>query len=537
MNFVKKHLGTLIVTLAILLGIFVRLYKIDFGLPLIFIADETDIYDEVIKFSLNYKFILRNGSINDFAPPSYVYGMFPTYFLTICTMILNKTASLFSFHIDLKFYHIFLRIITALFSLTIPIFSYLIYKEIFQKSRGSLIAFLLVLFNWKLIVHSRYLNQDIYLASLITISLFLFLKYLKSDKTRAKTMFLILSSIALGFATGTKITALISAPIVIGLIFMRKKIKDALLFILGIILSFSISNPFSIINIQSFISRVISMKTREAGAVFSSVNLNPLKYFYGLGNILTLPVFIVGAITAVFLSVIFLKNIKLKKVETDELPHILLIGNIFMYIFFFSLNKRLVERWVLPIEPIFIIYATYGIFSIEKLFNSKIKQNILKISSLFIFSIFYAFYLITFFKQLNIGDTRLSAYTWTNNFLNESQNKDLKILVYTNKGRDPFSNIKNCDVQMFHVYESRDAETFEPKNPKDYEIVITYSGMENNYKNSYVSEKYPDYQKLWLKFEKELGDQNNFVLLKSFETTKLNLIGLSDIYIYQNVGN
>jgi len=535
MSFVKKHLKTLIITIAISTGLFIRLYKIDFGLPQIFIADETDIYDEVINFSLNYKFILRDGSINDFEPPTYVYGMFPTYFLTLCTMILNKTASIFNFHINYDFYHIYLRIITALFSFSIPIFSYLIYKDFFEKSKGALTAFLLVLFNWKLLVYSRYLNQDIYLTSLVMVSLFLFLKYLKSGTTRNKSVFLILSSIALGFATGTKITALITVPIIVTLIFMKKNIKDVLLFILGVILSFSISNPFSIINFQSFISRVISMKTREAGAVFSSVNLNPFKYFVGLSNILTLPIFIVGLTTVLVLSIIFLKNTKSKRMGTYELSHIFLMGNVLIYILFFSLNKRLVERWVLPITPILIIYATYGVYSIDKFINSKNRQNIIRFSLLFIFSIFYTFYLITFFKQLNIGDTRLSAYNWTTELLEKPKNSNLKILVYTNKGRDPFVNINNCDVQMFRVYESENTINFKPKDPKDYDIIITYSDMENNYKNSYVSEKYPDYQELWLKFENEINNPNNFLLLKSYKTTRLDLMGLSNIYIYQNV--
>ncbi|HPD74003.1 MAG TPA: phospholipid carrier-dependent glycosyltransferase [bacterium] len=535
MSFVKKHLKTLIITIAISTGLFIRLYKIDFGLPQIFIADETDIYDEVINFSLNYKFILRDGSINDFEPPTYVYGMFPTYFLTLCTMILNKTASIFNFHINYDFYHIYLRIITALFSLSIPIFSYFIYKEISETSRGSFIAFLLVLFNWKLLVYSRYLNQDIYLTSLVTISLFFFIKYLKSNTTRSKSLFLVLSSIAFGLATGTKITALITLPIIVGLIFIRKNIKDVLLFILGVILSFSISNPFSIINFQSFISRVISMKTREAGAVFSSVNLNPFKYFVGLSNILTLPIFIVGLITILVLSVSFYKSIKSKNIQKYDLSHIFLIGNVFLYMLFFSLNKRLVERWVLPITPILIIYATYGIYSITTFFNSKNKQNIIRFSLLFIFFIFYTIYLITFIKQLDIGDTRLLAYKWTNNFLNNPQNKDLKVLVYTNKGRDPFANIKNCDVQMFRVYESENTINFKPKDPKDYDIIITYSDMENNYKNSYVSEKYPHYVNSWINFENEINNPNNFLLLKSYKTTRLDLMGLSNIYIYQNV--
>ena len=277
------------------------------------------------------------------------------------------------------------------------------------------------------------------------------------------------------------------------------------------------------------------MKTIEAGAVFSSVNLNPLKYFHGLSNILTLPIFIVGLITVFVISIQLFKNIKSKKLEAGETKHIFLIGNIFIYILFFSLNKRLVERWVLPIAPILIIYSTYGVNSLERLISTKYKPKALKVSLLLLFFISYTFYLMTFFKQLNIGDTRSLAYRWTNDFLKESKNKELKILVYTNKGRDPFSNIKNCDIQMFHVYESRDAENFKPKNPKDYDIVVTYSGMENNYKNSYVSKKYPDYTTSWVNFEKEINNTTNFIVLKSFETTTLDLMGLSDIYVYQKV--
>lgn len=279
------------------------------------------------------------------------------------------------------------------------------------------------------------------------------------------------------------------------------------------------------------------MKTREAGAVFSSVNLNPFKYFIGLSNILTLPIFIVGLITILVLSVSFYKSIKSKNIQKYDLSHIFLIGNVFLYMLFFSLNKRLVERWVLPITPILIIYATYGIYSITTFFNSKNKQNIIRFLLLFIFFIFYTIYLITFIKQLNIGDTRLSAYNWTSELLGKPQNRDLKILVYTNKGRDPFVNIKNCDVQMFRVYESEDTINFKPKDPKYYDIIITYSGMENNYKNSYVSKKYPDYKSSWINFEKEISNTDNFMVLKRFETTRLDLMGLSNVYVYQKIMN
>ncbi|MBW6441773.1 hypothetical protein K0B04_02585 [Patescibacteria group bacterium] len=81
MKFIKKHLATITIILIIFLGLFIRLYKIDYGLPLSFLNDELDIYYDVIKFSLNYKFIIPKEGLIGFAPQSYVYGMFTECFL------------------------------------------------------------------------------------------------------------------------------------------------------------------------------------------------------------------------------------------------------------------------------------------------------------------------------------------------------------------------------------------------------------------------------------------------------------------------
>lgn len=195
----------------LVMGISLRFYKIDFGRPYIFIADETDIFDQVLKYSLNYKNIISNKNWEDFYPDSYVYGMFPTYFLTFMNMAFNKTASMFKFSINYDSYLIYLRVITSIISSSLILITFLIYKKIFGDKKGAILSSVVVALNWKLIFHSHYLNQDIYITVLLSFSIFLLILYLQKHKL----LYLIISSALFGLAVGTKITVLISIPVII----------------------------------------------------------------------------------------------------------------------------------------------------------------------------------------------------------------------------------------------------------------------------------------------------------------------------------
>ena len=534
-EFIKQHVSIIKIILIIILlggGIFLRIYKINLGLPYNFIADEADIYNTVIKISLNYKFM---KNLQDFAPPSYVYGMFPTYFLLICTMTLNKITSIFHFHINFDFYHVYLRTITAIFSLFIPFFTYQIHKKIFNKKQNSILVFLLTILNWKLISYSRYLNQDIYLTTLFVSSTYFFISYINEKKSNRSTFYLILSSMLFGFAVGTKITALISLPIILFCLLYKKKYKDTILFLFGIVLFFSISNPFSIINFQSFLSRIISMKTREAGVVFSSVNQNPLKYIKAFSDILSPPTLIISLFGIIFIFKDLIDKRQQKEMTDTSLTHIFLIGNLFIYFLFFSLNPRLVQRWVLPIIPIFFVYVPFGLNEISKIIKNKKITALLRCALAIVTIAFNLITSILIIKQINIGDTRVSAYLWVREYLKDKDRSNYKILVYTNKGNDPFSSIKNSDVELFKVYESANAAEYKPKNLAEYDIVITYSDMKRNYNNDYVIKNYPDYNYSWLSFENEINNPNSFAIIKKFETVNPDLLGISNIYIYEKV--
>lgn len=147
--FSKKHISTTItIILIFLIGLFLRLYKIDFGRPESFIFDENDIYDDVIRFSQNYKFIIEQDGFKGFEPNTYVYGMFPTYFLTISTIFLNKFSTTFNIPVDFDFYFVYARIVTSIFSIFGVVFTGLIYKKIFKDKKGTLLSLILAALNW-----------------------------------------------------------------------------------------------------------------------------------------------------------------------------------------------------------------------------------------------------------------------------------------------------------------------------------------------------------------------------------------------------
>ncbi|MBW6441774.1 phospholipid carrier-dependent glycosyltransferase [Patescibacteria group bacterium] len=145
-------------------------------------------------------------------------------------MVLNKIISIFNSSVDFDFYFIFIRIINSLFSFTAVIFTFLIYKKIFKDKKGSVIALFLASLNWRLIHHSHYVNQDTFLMVFTISSIYFFISYLEKSNKRSKYLFLLLSSVLFGFGVGTKITALISAPIV-GLVLLFKKDVKGIIFL------------------------------------------------------------------------------------------------------------------------------------------------------------------------------------------------------------------------------------------------------------------------------------------------------------------
>ena len=498
-------------------GLFFRLWNLGFGLPHSFYADEPEISEPAIKYTYEFKNILAENNYYKLIPVSFVYGTFPTYLLTLKVMAASKFMNLLHISFDKTFLYIIMRWVMVGISLLIAITGAIFYKKLFKDSFGALAALFLLALNWKLIVHAHYVNSDIILTLLLTLSFLFF--YFASQKNFDNRN-TVLSAVFFGLAAGTKFTALISLPMFLYIFISKKDLKALLGFCLTALAVFMATNPFSIIFFKDFSFRIYEMFFKEAGMVFDSVDYSPIKYLKAAAFILSLPIFL--------LSIIGIT--KALKKNGDSQFHIFLFGNILIYIIFYSIQSRRVDRWILPIIPVLAIYSSYAI--------SLIKQKCPKIIFALLCIIFTSIYLINpvrLLSQFQKDTPKSASYKWSK--LNIPQKETLLpyILVYTEEGLDPLNKLQGAKVNQFNVYVSENAQLFFPDDPKLYEYIIVSSRPMSNFKKPEVEGAYPEYAKRWKNFEETLQNESEFMLIKTFAIPKPSLIPLSDVFIYKNI--
>ena len=508
-------LGVLILSTTLIF----RLWHIEFGLPHSFYADEPEIAELAIKYTYEFRNIIHNRDYYKLIPISFVYGTFPAYLFTLAVMIFSKTLNIAGISFDKTTLYIFMRGLNSLLSVALVPITALIYSKLFRDKTGVFIALLLTALNWKLIVHAHYVNPDIILTLILSTSFLFGLLYLNKPD---KSLYVWLLGISIGAAIGTKITALISLPMFIYLFLSKRDYKSLVGFLVILCIVFIVTNPFSFIFFNTFIYRIFEMIFKEGGLVFDSVDYSPVKYITAIGTILTPPMF-VFSIYGLFISVY-------KK--TFKPAHIFILGNILVYVVFFSIQSRRVDRWMLPIIPLLLVYASYGItrFVYYKGFINKAFVGSILAACL----AFYIYPSIVLLYQFRKNTPKSEAYLWAQENLPATSNK----LVITEEGLDPMNKLKTeagyvKDVRQLNVYVSENAQLDFPPKALGYDYIILSSRPIQNYRKHVVSEKYPSYAKAWVDFENLITMSDKFELIKKFETTKSNLIPLSNIYIYK----
>lgn len=523
----KKNVFYFFVTIVII-SLFLRFWNLNFGLPHTFYADEPEFVEFAISYTFQIKDILLNNNWYKLTPVSYVYGTFPIYFYTLNTILFTQTMNILSISYDKTSIYVFLRSINVLISLILIPFTYLLYSKIFKDKLGACISALLVGLNWKLVVHSHYVNADIFITILLTFSTFLILSYYYNhNNLKLQKVSLTLSAIFIGLAAGTKITSLLTIPLLLFLILKKKDIIGFIAFILITVTSYLITNPFSLIFFEDFTNRVTSMSTKEAGLVFDSADLNPFKFVIGLSDIVTLPIFLIS----IFGMIMAIKKRDLRVIN------FILIGYILIYLLFFSLQLRRVDRWLLPTVPIVLIYGSYGLaFLVKKLLNFKtvITAKILILLSLTITLSYYVYFDIVLIQQFQRNTPKSESYIWMKENIN-TEYPPKSTLVYTEEGLDPLNKLPNSVVYHYPVYENEGAALFYPQDPTLFDYIILSSRPMENHKRPAVKEKYPEYYEKWRNFMYEIDNSNKFKMIKIFNTTNPNLAPFSEIKIYQNI--
>lgn len=545
----KTFVLFLLVTVA---GIYLRFYHLEFGLPHTFYADEPELVEPAIKYTYELKNIISNGDYYKLVPVSYVYGTLPVYVVTVAIAGFSKLAGLMNFSFEKMDLYLVARSLTAIVSFLIaPLTAWLAYA-LYKNKAVSFVSFILVALNWKLIVHGHYVNQDIFLTFLITGTLLSLILYSRESLTR----YVVPAGILFGLAYGTKITALISLPLFLVFFVHRKKFYDLAGFILTSLIAFFISNPFSIIFYDDFIFRLYEMLFKEGGLVFDSVDYSPIKYLAALSDMVTPAVFVL------FLLGSIITFVRFKNKETgDKVNFLLLASHVVLYLLFFSIQSRRVDRWLLPVLPIAIIFSAKAItlfltnisvlpielnkgyyvnllLGKEDIGNSKeLKLKTSEVSSKIVYKLAVAIIFIQILQncisltyQFQRWAPKSSAYIWAQKNLDPLKTK----LVYTEEGLDPLNKLPAAKVYQFNVYESKNAQLFFPVDPTLYDYVFISSKSRANYQNEIVRKKYPEYAKRWDNFESILSEK--FELIKTFEPDlagSSNLIPLSSTFVYK----
>jgi hypothetical protein len=509
---------SLVLIFIFLVGIFFRLYHIEFGLPHSFHADEPEIAELAIKYTYEIRDIVKNNNYYKLIPISYVYGTFPTYVFTLAVMGFSKTSNLLNVTFDKTTIYVFLRSLSAILSmLIIPVCSFLYYK-IFKDKFGMFLTFLLLALNWKLIVHAHYINVDTVLTILLNVAFLTMYLYSKREKD---TKYTILTGVFFGLAVGTKITTLITLPLFLYIFFRKKGYRELFAFLFIVFIAYAVSNPFSLIFANDFVFRIYRMKLKEGGLVFDSVDSNPFKYILGLGFIST-PLVLLTALYGIYGK---LACVRKRQLEPFDPIHTFLIGHVLIYLIFYSTSSRNVSRWLLPILPIVIIYSSYGLSQLRHLF----KPKVFIIFLLFALG-YYTYFPILLLTQFQRHTQKSAAYIWLKENTLSSSNK----LAITQEGLDPLNKLEGILVKRYEVYESESAQFAVAPSPHGYDYVIVSSRPMENFKRPEIRKAYPFYYDSWQTFENILLDETKFILIKEFVLPKPNLINLSDVFIYKS---
>lgn len=509
----KKHY--ILVFLILLGGLILRLYHIEFGLPHSFYADEPEFSELAIRYTYEIRNIINNNDYYKLIPISFVYGTFPAYFYTLANMFFSKSLNLLGVGFGKLHLFIYLRVINSLISFMMVVGLATLACKMFKKRSVLLFALFLSAFNWRLIVHAHYVNADMMQTTLLVFSYLTLYLYYKRERD---TLFTILTGALLGLAVGTKITTLISLPLFYYIFLVKKDYKGLAGITLTSLAVFILTNPFSFILSDRFFHRILTMFNKEAGMVLDSVDNNPFKYVLSLLYIST-PFVLLFSLYGKYRSI---KN------RVDIHFHIFLTANIVLYILFFSLQDRRVDRWLLPVLPIVLLYAAYGLYQLK----SVLEIRLVYVLAVLLTIASYIYYPTLLLEQFQRWTPKSAAYLWM------QQNIDplKRVLVYTEEGLDPMNKLPSSKVYKIPVYTIEGAQFFTPASTDHYHYVVISSRPLENYKKLAVREKYPFYYQKWSEFEDRLADPTQFELINQFVLPKPNLIPVSDVFVYENLG-
>jgi len=427
----SKILRYLIPCFLILLTLFTRFYKLDWGNGYYFHPDENNMASSVLQ--MNFQ------NLN---PHFFAYGQFPLY-LTFLTTPIHDFNSI----------TLILRFWSAIFSCFSVLFFYLVGKNIFKSQTSAFIFTLLIIFTPGFIQLSHFGTTESILIFVFIINIYLSLKI--SNKFKLK--YLILASLISGIGLATKIsTAFFILPISFSLF---PKFKKLIIFILLTLLFFFVFSPYNFIDFSSFLSSMkyeIGVASGQIPVFYTHQFISTVPYFFQFQKIFPYTNGIPILIFSLF-GLFFLPR-KSKKYLLVIIPSLI----------FFLYQGQLFVKWTRFMAPIFFIFPFLSIYFLEK-----IKVNFFKII-LIIIAILPGIY---FLKTYSKSDIRVQASDWIN------QNIPQNSKVISESGNVINIPIKdsNFDITNFDFYQFDQNQLDSLVKKSDYIFIPSRRVFMNNF--------------------------------------------------------
>jgi len=436
---IKQNKVAILLILILILGFWIRLNGLNWGLPYIYFDDET-IFISIVEN------ILQKGDWNphyfNFPGTILIYCITIVYGLGLIILNLNLFLSghlpgfseiIISSNINKLIYYYqnpvlayYLgRFVSVIFAIITIFLVYKIASYMFDRKTGLIAGLVLALAPLH-IDQSRIIKVDIIATMFILVSFYYLIKFVDDNKNR---LFLYLSSFFAGIAIGSKYPSVIIALLILFCIFdeflnitgkaNRSKyiINNIFKPLILIFFGFFISSPYLIFNFKTSLSGLMfETRTTHLGQErleFINQNIWYIQRVLidGTGGP---TIFIVSLIGIFLLSIKFIRKLDKK---------ILLLFFFFFayYIFIVWFGNLRWERWLIPILPFFAIFFGYGVNQLNNhSTNLKTKANKYIVTLLIIFIISLTF-TVNFIKELNKGevltrkDTREIAKIWIEN--------------------------------------------------------------------------------------------------------------------------
>ncbi|MDO8659335.1 MAG: glycosyltransferase family 39 protein, partial [Candidatus Parcubacteria bacterium] len=389
----NKSLFWLIIPI-LLIGFFLRFYKLDWGEGLYTHPDEYHIATSVSQLVFP----------TQMHPHFFSYGTVTIYLIYFTQQIISFISSTLNPFILGRFY-------SALFSTLTILIVYKICRS-FMERRFSYFAALLVTLTPGLIQQAHFATPESALTFFLFGSLLFIIKFLKHNKF----LYLALASIFLGFALGVKISsAVFLLPILAGTIikFFRKPFRLILFTITSLaiaIVTFAVAAPFVFLDFSAFRGNLEYEGALAVGKIpvfYTRQFIDTVPVLFQIEKILPYalgPALLFLGILGLLLLVVAI----MKKPKAELLLILIAFFSIFIP------NSFLFAKWTRFIAPAFPFFGIFSAFLLDRIE----KKN--RSLALLIFVILATTTLIwtaAFFSIYAKTDVRITTSSWIENNL------------------------------------------------------------------------------------------------------------------------